>query len=300
MKKLYLVITLMSITGLSFGQWSQTANNQTQGAIKLKNYLLFDADGDFTGGNYYTIQDHSSGDYLRFGYGFNDHLILSSTGNVGIGTTVPTYAKLHLKQEAGDAVFKIENTGNGNASIIKFSRERSTSEDQVGGAIGLVSNTNNVWSQLFLNARSAQAHVGVDGSGTQTPFLTIGDGFSNNVAVGIGTTTPKNALDVVGTIRSTEVKVEATPWPDFVFEKDYELKTLEEVEDFVAENKHLPEIPSEVDVNENGINLGEMDSKLLLKIEELTLYMIDMNKRMGKLENENTELKKEVSALKNE
>lgn len=121
-----------------------------------------------------------------------------------------------------------------------------------------------------------------------------------NGSVGIGTENPDAnfKLSVNGSIRSKEVKVEAN-WSDFVFYDNYELRTLEEVEEHIAENGHLPEIPSEAEVTENGVNLGEMDAKLLLKIEELTLYMIDMNKRMSQLETENGELKEKVQSLEN-
>ena len=95
--------------------------------------------------------------------------------------------------------------------------------------------------------------------------------------VGIGTDNPQNKLDVNGTIRATEVKVEAD-WADFVFDKDYKLPTLQEVEDHINEHKHLPDIPSEAEVKENGVSLGEMQAKLLQKIEELTLYVIELKK----------------------
>jgi len=96
--------------------------------------------------------------------------------------------------------------------------------------------------------------------------------------VGIGTTIPDHKLDVNGTIRAKEIKVE-TGWSDFVFEKDYNLKSLEDLEAYIAENKHLPEIPTEAEVKENGISLGEMNAKLLQKIEEFTLCVIEQNKR---------------------
>ncbi len=127
--------------------------------------------------------------------------------------------------------------------------------------------------------------------------------------VGIGTAnTFGYKLAVNGTIGSTEVKVENTSsWPDFVFDNDYELPTLEEVEQHIAENGHLPEIPGEAEVAENGINLGEMNAKLLQKIEELTLYMIEQNKQnqaqQKELEAQSAlieQLKNEVSALKSE
>ena len=113
-------------------------------------------------------------------------------------------------------------------------------------------------------------------------------------------------LRLDGKLISSEVKVMTNVWSDFVFETDYELRTLEEVEQHINDKGHLPEIPSEAEVTENGINLGEMNAKLLQKIEELTLYMIDVNKRVKtqaaeieNLKSENSELKEKVNSLEN-
>ncbi|MEM6737409.1 MAG: hypothetical protein AAF620_15215 [Bacteroidota bacterium] len=118
----------------------------------------------------------------------------------------------------------------------------------------------------------------------------------NNGQVGIGTSSMgSHKLAVEGSIGAREVKVEPNGWSDFVFEKDYTLPTLEDVESYIREKGHLKDIPSAKEVEESGILLGEMDAKLLKKIEELTLYMIDMNKRMVQLEEENSRLKNEIS-----
>nr|WP_319571003.1 hypothetical protein [uncultured Draconibacterium sp.] len=118
---------------------------------------------------------------------------------------------------------------------------------------------------------------------TRYPFY-----FSKNV--GIGTTNPFGwELAVNGKIRAKEVKVE-TNWSDFVFENDYNLPTLDEVETQIKEKKHLKDIPSAKEVEENGIFLGEMDSKLLQKIEELMLYTIQQEKKIRELESLNTKL----------
>lgn len=101
-----------------------------------------------------------------------------------------------------------------------------------------------------------------------------------NGYIGIGTTNPQNKLDVNGTIHSKEVKVDMVGWSDFVFKKEYDLPTLEEVEKHIVEKGHLENIPSEKEVLKDGINLGEMNAKLLQKIEEMTLYMIDQNKQI--------------------
>lgn len=121
--------------------------------------------------------------------------------------------------------------------------------------------------------------------------------------VGIGTSdfSGNHKLRVEGSIGSREIVVESSGWSDFVFKSNYNLRTLDEVEKHINENGHLPEIPNEAEVNENGINLGEMDAKLLQKIEELTLYLIEQNKqnkeqqkRIEKLEKVNSELLKKL------
>ncbi len=123
--------------------------------------------------------------------------------------------------------------------------------------------------------------------------------FYNSGSVGIGTSNAFGyKLAIAGKIITEEVKVALKEnWPDFVFKNNYNLRTLEEVEKHINKKGHLPEIPSEVEVITNGINLGEMDAKLLLKIEELTLYIIHMNKRINQLETENKELKEKVKSL---
>ncbi len=113
-----------------------------------------------------------------------------------------------------------------------------------------------------------------------------------NGNVGIGTeVTGNHKLAVEGSIGAREIQVEADGWSDFVFEDDYELKSLEETEQFILKNKHLPDIPNESEVLIEGINLGEMDAKLLQKIEELTLYLIEQNKEIKILKEEITKLK---------
>lgn len=125
--------------------------------------------------------------------------------------------------------------------------------------------------------------------------------FKANGTVGIGVSNPTcpldvngtikgTKLDIAGTIRSKEVKIEATGWSDFVFAKDYQLPSLQSVEQHINDKGHLPDIPSEKEIMSEGINVGEMQAKLLQKIEELTLYVIDLKKKNEKLEKRVVEL----------
>ncbi|URC11349.1 hypothetical protein [Flavobacterium sp. B183] len=119
-----------------------------------------------------------------------------------------------------------------------------------------------------------------------------------NGNVGIGEINPKNKLDVKGVIHSQEVKVDMLGWSDFVFKKEYDLPTLAEVEKHIREKGHLENIPSEKEVLENGINLGEMNAKLLQKIEELTLYMIDIKKENDQMKVKQLEFEKTINELR--
>ncbi|MGS2764556.1 hypothetical protein [Sinomicrobium sp. M5D2P9] len=123
--------------------------------------------------------------------------------------------------------------------------------------------------------------------------------------VGIGTDNPDTKLAVNGVVHTKEVKVDLDGWSDFVFAEDYKLPTLEEVELHIKEKGHLKNIPSAQEVEKNGILLGEMDSKLLQKIEELTLYILELNKenkrqldRINNLEKENKKQQQEIDRFK--
>jgi len=95
--------------------------------------------------------------------------------------------------------------------------------------------------------------------------------------VGIGTTNPQSKLAVNGAITAKEIKVESG-WSDFVFDEDYDLASLDEVESYIHENKHLPDIPSAKEIEHQGLAVSDMLAKQMQKIEELTLYLINLKK----------------------
>lgn len=110
---------------------------------------------------------------------------------------------------------------------------------------------------------------------------------SLNGNVGIGTFTPNQKLTVNGTVYGKEVKVDLNvPAPDYVFENDYSLTSLEDLQYYIEEFKHLPEVPSAVQMEKEGIDMARMNMMLLKKVEELTLYVINQDKEIKALKKE--------------
>jgi hypothetical protein len=142
----------------------------------------------------------------------------------------------------------------------------------------------------------------------QTPVLVL-QGVEEGVAwrdvaivkdggnVGIGTVNPGYKLDVIGTVRAREIRVNLGG-ADFVFEDGYKLMPLNELEKFVKQNKHLPEIAPAKEMQEKGSDLGSLAVQLLQKIEELTLHAIEQNKEVKELRLHVIEQNKEIEKLK--
>ncbi len=162
---------------------------------------------------------------------------------------------------------------------------------------------------LFLGYKAGYSETGsnklyISNSDTSTP-LVYGEFDKKQIRlngqVGIGTNAANLGpyqLAVEGTIGARKVVVSPDSWADFVFENNYKLRNLQEVETFINNNKHLPDVPSEKEVLENGVSLGEMDAVLLQKIEELTLYIIELKKYTTKLEKHSIKLDNNIIELK--
>jgi hypothetical protein len=146
-----------------------------------------------------------------------------------------------------------------------------------------------------VNANGVDGLAVLVGNGTATNEIVR---FNANGNVGIGTANPQYLLSVKGTIGTQELVVTNTGWSDYVFRPGYRLLPLSQVKTFIDAHHHLPDIPSEDEVKENGANVGEMQAKLLAKIEELTLYMIEAEQNNSKLAQEVADLKRESGLLR--
>ena len=116
--------------------------------------------------------------------------------------------------------------------------------------------------------------------------------FLNEGNFGIGTSSPTHKLDVRGTIRANEILVNIPSGADFVFDNNYHLMPLDQLSEYVQQNKHLPEVKSAEEMEQDGVTMGEMQIKLLQKVEELTLYILQQQEEINSLKQQIVELKK--------
>lgn len=193
-------------------------------------------------------------------------MTMLANGNLGIGTTSPAH--------------KLEVRGS------------MTSSHDNGHKVNLLtSGDGNSYLNFVGGASSSRIGFQIDGSSKMSIY--------NNGSVAIGTgSTGNHKLAVEGSIGAREIKVEVGTWSDYVFETGYDLPTLEEVEQHIKEKGHLINIPSAKEVEQNGIELGELNKLLLEKIEELTLYVIQQQKLLEDLVQQNEFQKKEIDQLK--
>ena len=190
-----------------------------------------------------------------------DRLVINTLGNVGIGTTAPN-VRLHV--DGGTDV----EPNNGGGFIVA---------GPVGGVnIGIDNN------EIMARNNGAVSTLFFNNDGGDVVMCTS----SGNVM--IGTTTPAAGyiLSVDGKVMAEEVRVLLSGnWPDYVFDEKYQLPSLYNLEASVKTNKHLPGIPSAEEMKKDGIAVGDMQTKMMAKIEELTLYIISLQKQIDELKN---------------
>jgi len=245
-----------------------------------------------------------------FGLDAPNNTVYFPSGNVGVGTVTPA-AKLDILAPAISGSEKIlqlkvsdasadylefaNSTAGGGMYIPNIKGYHTTDNRQALSVVAEIGSSNDTGSEPVMIFDSRVSGVAV----TWRPLFAWASYGNRKMTLtsegnlGIGTTTPDEKLTVKGKIHTEEVRVDlSVPAPDYVFADNYNLPTLESIEKFIKSEKHLPEIPSAKEMEANGVELGTMNMLLLKKIEELTLYQIELlkkinsqNERITRLEN---------------
>jgi hypothetical protein len=265
-----------------------STGNATGGGIKLAD------DGDivdmndgwathrFSNGLRITNGNSTGSPVIQLANGVNGSSTYFNAGNVGIGITDP---KRPL-DVSGDIMLRNYDNIDGGGASIYFTPYGDWYQ-----------NGPRIKSYLkFAAAGASKANLILSSySNGYKNELTLDDG---NVGVGMN---PDSKLSVNGTIHTREVRVDTQNFPDFVFKPTYSLPSLTEVKNFIDQTGHLSGMPSEAEAIKEGINLGEMNKKLLQKVEELTLYLIQLQKDQKQsamqLTNDNLRLQKQINTL---
>lgn len=236
---------------------------------------------------------------------FSIFFLNANSQNVGIGTNLPTEAKLQVHESGGNTQFLAANGSNltgfsiatpVGAATLGFNTRYQTGFKFMGAGYG------SILQYAPSVGRLQYYYTSTTGVADGTPTFVFGLAIDSNGRLGIGTQVPTAPLHVTGNVvfgssainPATGYKVSVdgkviceelrvqlnAAWPDYVFAKNYRLKSLSELESFILQNNHLPNVPSAKEVEKNGFDVGDMNKRLLEKVEELTLYIIQLKKEI--------------------
>ncbi|WP_422860392.1 hypothetical protein ACOKFD_05905 [Flagellimonas sp. S174] len=293
-----------------------SGNTYVLAGLNGQNHFRIGYDG--TGGVLESfLNNTNSGTHIKFNTGLLTRMTISDNGNITIGGENNYDYRLSISKGNSSSRLAFINSGFSENAILEYHTSKQLrfqnwnngvwnsnlmTLDFTNGNVGI--GTIDVTHNLTVaDNRPRIALVDENGDAGVIEFYEIsnqirfqkwfnnGDAFDKTIMtlggdngfVGIGTISPDMKLTVKGKIHAEEVKIDlSVPAPDYVFKEDYELRTLNEVEQFIEENNHLPEIPSAKEFEQNGVMQAEMDMNLLKKIEELTLYTIQQEKKIIK------------------
>lgn len=214
---------------------------------------------------------------MRMGNDFANGITLNASNNAGIGTAEPL-ARLHVRGTTGIDEIAINSGNISEEATIQFysggvgalAAEKKTFVQLSNNDLKIGTNSNNDNGKFIIRSNGSD-RMWVDSAGN----VTIGTAYK--VANGY-------RLSVNGKIMSEEVRVQMdADWPDYVFDKNYKLMPMEELQNYIATHKHLPGFAPAAEVKRNGIDLGNTNKQLLEKVEELTLYMLALKKEIDVL-----------------
>jgi hypothetical protein len=251
---------------------STPAIRVTQGVGAQNPYIIINGDlstlkmQSLTGNTFSYIGTENNTD-LRLITNNAPKLSILNTGNVGIGITTPA-AKLDVYSANNNARFLFDYNNTGNHYMD-----------------GISHNFRNTAGDVRFSVQNTSVNAFI-------PIIAY-----QRVLIGTTDAPSGYLLAINGNAIANKVVVKQYPWADFVFKPDYKLPPLSMVEQHIKEKGHLPDIPSEKEVAENGIDLGSMDAKLLQKVEELTLYLIEMKKENDNLKKQNQEILKRLEKV---
>lgn len=288
----YLLGSILAITAVSSSAQAQQLSNElyfnatSEDKLSLYGNRLGETDMYGLGVEASTLYYKSYGSHRWYintnaNGGTSAAMTLAPGGKLGIGTSAPDH---ELVVQGDDPSLQIrDDVADNSANAARLELLERGGGSFNGGAF------------FSWNGDTNKLLIGTKSSGVNTNVLVVDRATES---VGIGTQNPGlYRLAVNGGIRAKEIVVESG-WADYVFEEDYQLRPLEDVSRFIKENGHLPDIPSAAEVAAKGVPLGEMNTRLLQKVEELTLYMIDLKREVDELKSENVSLKRSVKSSK--